>query len=79
MLPLSPTYSAFRGRDAASMWGTMKFRVCSAGWGSNILTTPKGVMTGRQARKQRAWAARFFAKCGSSREARTALGHWILA
>ena len=34
------------------------------GLGINILTTPKGVMTGRTARKKRAWAARSSARSG---------------
>ncbi len=45
--------------------GSIGIRPVVGGMGISIMTTPKGVMTGRAARK-RAWAAKYCAKSGKS-------------
>ena len=44
--------SAFRARAAASTSAARRFPRVLGGLGVNILTTPRGVMTGRDARKE---------------------------
>ncbi len=51
--PRSPTWRAFRAPAAACMCGAREIPRVLGGMGINILTTPEGVMTGRQARKRR--------------------------
>jgi ribosomal protein S8 len=52
MRPRSATCRAFRVPVAASISAETSIKRVQGGLGISILTTPKGVMTGRQARRE---------------------------